>query len=114
MEEARRQILTLVARGELDPGEAADRLAELDTAPEPGPTPGPGPTPWPGPTSGPGPTPWASPIIPPDSASEHSDEAAQPADDQSSDISGRGGSAPPALARVRSCFPWSRTWPKTP
>ena len=33
MEDARRQILTLVARGELDPGEAADRLAELDAPP---------------------------------------------------------------------------------
>ncbi len=32
MDEARRQILTLVARGEMAPSEAADRLAELDDA----------------------------------------------------------------------------------
>jgi hypothetical protein len=30
MDEARRQILTLVARGEMEPSEAADRLAELE------------------------------------------------------------------------------------
>ena len=32
MDEARRQILTLVARGEMPPSEAAERLAELDDA----------------------------------------------------------------------------------
>jgi hypothetical protein len=39
MDEARRQILTLVARGEMEPSEAADRLAELEgTSPTAGPS----------------------------------------------------------------------------
>src|SRR5215831_7600172 len=52
MDEARRQILTLVARGEMEPSEAAVRLAELEGTSPPGDGPG---EPGVGGTSGPEP-----------------------------------------------------------